>query len=229
MRRTANSVLTQTFGEFEWLVIDGASSDGTVEFCRLLGPACLCISEPDNGIYDAMRKGLEKASGAYVVFLNAGDELAGPNALGEAVEHLDGANVVFFSTLIRGFGGDRLRRPRPLSAATYSVPAIQQSTFYNVEILRGLQWPVDYKICGDYFLAAQLLRQGCTHRSIPKVVSIFALGGVSTGSFLRLASEAWAVQDQVLGLGLPVRITSACRRVLTGLAVLVTFSVLGRR
>ena len=71
---TIESVACQKSDLFEWIIIDGASSDSTVDLVRRAGiPRTLIVSEPDRGLYDAMNKGLNRARGEYVIFLNAGD------------------------------------------------------------------------------------------------------------------------------------------------------------
>jgi len=89
-QRTANSVLMQTYPYVEHLIIDGASRDRTVEMAHIYkvksdeaktGHNILIASEPDNGLYDAMNKGLHKASGDYVCYLNAGDVLPSADTL----------------------------------------------------------------------------------------------------------------------------------------------------
>ena len=71
---TMRSVAEQSFTDFEHLIIDGASKDNTLEVAKSLGTEMMTIySEPDKGLYDAMNKGLAKARGEYLIFLNAGD------------------------------------------------------------------------------------------------------------------------------------------------------------
>lgn len=83
IERTLRSVDNQTFTAYEHLIVDGASTDGTLAAIRAAGdnPRRWVISEPDEGIYDAMNKGLQAARGQYVLFLNAGDEFHDPEAL----------------------------------------------------------------------------------------------------------------------------------------------------
>ena len=79
---TIASLKAQTCRDFEWLVIDGASRDNTLSLVREAGiDGTRVVSEPDSGLYDAMNKGLARACGRYVLFLNAGDALADADTL----------------------------------------------------------------------------------------------------------------------------------------------------
>ena len=83
--RTLRSVTAQTYPHIQYLVIDGASKDNTLELVRDLAPQAEVYSEPDKGIYDAMNKGLDRATGDYVWYLNAGDALPSPTTVEELV------------------------------------------------------------------------------------------------------------------------------------------------
>ena len=86
VQKTYNSIQNQTLKNYEWLVIDGNSSDSTKEWLKT-APANW-ISEVDKGIYDAMNKGIERASGEYLLFLNAGDTLATSETLEKITQKL---------------------------------------------------------------------------------------------------------------------------------------------
>ena len=81
MRPTLESVAAQSCKEYEYLLIDGASRDATVEIARQYPCLSHIVSEPDNGLYDAMNKGIAAAHGDYLIFLNAGDSLHEPDTL----------------------------------------------------------------------------------------------------------------------------------------------------
>ena len=83
--RTLRSVTAQTYPHIQYLVIDGASKDNTLELVRDLAPQAEVYSEPDKGIYDAMNKGLDRATGDYVWYVNAGDALPSPTTVEELV------------------------------------------------------------------------------------------------------------------------------------------------
>lgn len=95
IEKTIESVLRQTYGDFEYIIIDGASDDGTVEIiehyshCGKLSGKITFVSEKDNGLYDAMNKGAALAKGDFVEFLNAGDELFDENTLEKVAEKIE--------------------------------------------------------------------------------------------------------------------------------------------
>ena len=100
--RTARSLASQQWRDFEWIVIDGGSTDGTHDFLAEAEPRpAFMASESDRGTYDAMNKGLARASGDLVVYLNSGDRLTHPRVLASAVRRLGGAEVTW------GYGAQR--------------------------------------------------------------------------------------------------------------------------
>lgn len=91
---TIRSIREQTFREFEWIVVDGNSTDGTQDLLRENdGLISRWISEPDQGIYDAWNKACKMARGEWLLFLGAGDELAGPHTLAESLKNLDATSA----------------------------------------------------------------------------------------------------------------------------------------
>lgn len=89
MKRTVASVLMQEWSEFEYIIVDGASTDGSVEFLKEISNKNLrYISEADNGIYSALNKGVKMANGEYILFVNSGDVLSDPNVLNNFVNYI---------------------------------------------------------------------------------------------------------------------------------------------
>lgn len=124
---TMKSLANQNFKDFEHLVIDGASSDGTPEIvAKTATPNTVIKSEPDKGLYDAMNKGLRLAKGQYVLFLNAGDSFHSPDTLrlyAEAAKK--GAYIIYGDTIIvdksRNFLSPRhLTAPERLTFKSFS-------------------------------------------------------------------------------------------------------------
>src|SRR3954468_2397674 len=101
---TVGSVLSQRQGLYELLVIDGGSTDDTLTHLRAQGPALRYLSEPDEGIYDAMNKGIRLTSGEFLYFLGAGDRLLPGvlEAIAAEIRKLPGQNGTARSTLLYG-------------------------------------------------------------------------------------------------------------------------------
>lgn len=95
LNKTIKSVCNQTFQDFEYIIIDGNSHDGSKDSIRKLQEkatslkfkSLICISEPDHGIYDAMNKGINLSKGDYIIFMNSGDCLSSPNVLKKVFEN----------------------------------------------------------------------------------------------------------------------------------------------
>lgn len=95
LRKTIESVVSQTFRDFEYIVIDGASDDGSVEVIKEFADRITYwVSEPDGGIYSAMNKGVRKAQGEYVLMLNSGDFLVDKSVFEKILPDLDGTDIV---------------------------------------------------------------------------------------------------------------------------------------
>lgn len=90
IERTCKSIVNQSFQDFEWIVIDGASTDGTLEVLKKYRYRMnVFVSEPDKGIYNAMNKGIKRATGKYLLFINGGDELYEDDSLQKAINYSD--------------------------------------------------------------------------------------------------------------------------------------------
>ena len=117
IERTIRSVLDQTFDDIEYIVVDGASKDGTPDRVRALFAEypqrnVKLISEPDKGIYDAMNKGIKMATGEWVIMMNAGDVFADSDVLQNVFAHVISDKITFLygDTLSKQKNGKLLRR-----------------------------------------------------------------------------------------------------------------------
>lgn len=105
LRRTLDSVAAQTFRDFQFVMVDGVSTDGTIDLIRQAPRVDTWISEPDEGIYHAMNKGVALADGEWLLFMNAGDEFADTDALSAAVSTIGmGVDVVYSDWIYRENG-----------------------------------------------------------------------------------------------------------------------------
>jgi len=181
LQRTAASLAQEDSHLFEWIVIDGASNDGTPEYLQTTNAQW--ISEPDTGIYDAMNKGLERATGDYVLFLNAGDTLALPRTLDTLAALLSARPVQ--PDLIYGDAFEDMPTGRIVKTARSHLninPGLfthHQSIFYRREVINDLRYDQTYNIAADYKFTAQFLRMSKDVLYWPRPVCLFEAGGVS--------------------------------------------------
>ncbi|HRC25885.1 MAG TPA: glycosyltransferase, partial [Alphaproteobacteria bacterium] len=161
LQKTASSIDAQMDRNFEWIVIDGASSDGTGLFLETLAAArapafaVRFLSEPDRGIYDAMNKGLVRARGAYLLFLNAGDRLAGPDVLKTIRAAAQGASydIVYGDAWEDREGLDPVLKPaRTHRQIARGLFTHHQAIFYRRHALQELSYDLRYLVAADYDL-----------------------------------------------------------------------------
>jgi putative colanic acid biosynthesis glycosyltransferase len=206
------------------VIVDGASSDGTEALVEQLVRTGVAIgkSEPDGGIYDAMNKGIAMASGAHVLFLNAGDELAAPEAVSEVAHRIEEAGEARERTLFYGNWLVRFkdrstlfRRARPGAYARQSMPASHQSMLFPMGFLRDHQYDTSYVVCGDYNLVARAYVSGIQFAPIDTTVAVFEAGGFSSRMTQVQLREAIRVQTEVLRVSPAFLLRSALRRIAT--------------
>ncbi len=118
LEKTMQSVLSQTRTDYEYIVVDGASTDGSVEVIERLaerfGDRLKWVSEPDKGIYNAMNKGIGMATGEYVQILNSGDSLAAEDVVEKmyAAVEKEGRPSILYGNMLKDFPGGRIHRDK---------------------------------------------------------------------------------------------------------------------
>ena len=111
LKRTVESVVNQTWQELEYIVIDGGSTDGSAAFLASCSDTIdYWVSEPDNGIYNALNKGIQKATGEYLLFLNSGDHFYSDEVLANNVHHLVNSDIIAFDIHMLGLGHDFIHK-----------------------------------------------------------------------------------------------------------------------
>ncbi len=155
IERTIQSVLSQDFKDFEYIIIDGGSTDGTKEIIQKYADMInFWCSEPDKGIYDAMNKGIIHANGEWINFMNSGDYFSSNTILSEVglPEISDKAKVVYGDVQMVYSDRSILRRAYPLRTMNYRMPFCHQATFVRREILKQYMFDLRYRIGADYKL-----------------------------------------------------------------------------
>ncbi|MBU2952157.1 glycosyltransferase [Tamlana agarivorans] len=185
LERTMESVLSQTFQDFEYIVIDGGSHDDSKELIEKNQEHIdYWVSEPDSGIYNAMNKGIKKAKGEYLFFLNSGDDFTEKYALKKVVKHLNGEGFVYFN--INKIDGKNFAIKRPPEKLTFKylhsdLPP-HQSTFIKKDLFDKYGgYDERLKIVADWkFLILALLKYNSSYKYVDAVYTNFYLGGISS-------------------------------------------------
>ena len=183
LQRTLQSVLRQTYGGVEHLIIDGASKDSTLQMAedykRLsdqseLGHKVIIKSEPDKGIYDAMNKGLTQASGDYIVFMNAGDCFPQDDTFEQVVHRCrlmespsDELPAVLYglTDIVDGEGKflyhRRLQPPAHLSWRSFrqGMLVCHQAFYARTDIAKNLQYDTRYRFSADVDWCIRVMRE----------------------------------------------------------------------
>ena len=220
MKTTTASVRQQTESSYEWIVVDGGSTDGTLEFVEKESESIAAWrSGRDAGTYDAMNLGVSMASGEYVLFLNAGDSLSGPDTLKKVTDRLSQQNhpdVMFGGAVLALASGLRIYRPPKamVSVIWHGLPANHQATYYKRQLLLETPFDLRYGICGDYFIAAKVFKRGVRAAYLDEALVKFPVRGISFQQPWRCCTEAYRIQRDVLGKRWWVRGLSLARRVL---------------
>ena len=183
LQRTLDSVLTQTYEDVEHLIIDGASTDGTLSMAEAYkaksddsanGHKVIIRSEPDDGIYHAMNKGLTQASGDYIVFMNAGDSFPQADTL-EQIAHCchlnelptDALPAVLYGNTDIVDGEGRFLHPRRLQPPAkltwrsfrHGMLVCHQAFYARTDIAKNLQYDTQYKYSADVDWCIRVMKE----------------------------------------------------------------------
>lgn len=182
--KTAESVINQTFDDFEWIVIDGDSNDGSKELIeKYSSRIAYGVSEKDEGIYNAMNKGILKARGEYILFLNSGDWLFSDNILSECSlqEHHEDVLYGEISFCHNGIEYQKSKLPDTLGMTFLTLNFIGHSSNCFIKRLRLLEFPYDekLKIVSDWKFYIQTALAGATFKHLNLCIGCYDLSGIS--------------------------------------------------
>ena len=183
LRRTVPSVCSQTYTGFEFIVVDGGSTDGSKEYLQSVNRIDRWVSEPDKGVYDAMNKAVKMAHGDYCIFMNSGDTFFSPLVL-ESVERKlrDADFYTGCSTFLDEQTTYTCFPPHLMNIDFLLENSLNhQATFIKTSFLKENPYDETYKMTADWglFMKSWLLDK-CTYECIPDMVAIYYLDGMST-------------------------------------------------
>lgn len=210
IRPTLLSVAAQSYENIEYWVIDGGSSDATLELVKSICPFAKIVSEHDRGLYDAMNKGLCRASGQYVWYLNAGDALRSKDTVKHVVQTIESQTegmpgIVYGDTMIVNSRNQdlHLRRLRPPRRLTYrsflkGMLVCHQAFIVNREL--AVPYDLRYKLSSDYDWCLKMLEKSTLNVCMEEILVNYLQGGLSQKRHFKSLRERFHIMSRHFGL-----------------------------
>ncbi|MDR2119073.1 MAG: glycosyltransferase [Tannerellaceae bacterium] len=190
LAETILSVLNQSYSGVEYLIIDGGSTDGTVSIIRQYEAGiAYWVSEPDRGLYDAMNKGLQKAKGDYVWFMNAGDTLYSSDTVRQMVALLQKytalPDIMYGETALTGSKGEklglrRLKTPERLTWKSFRMGMRVSHQSFVVKRKVAPLFDLQYRYSSDFDWCIRCMKKAKSILNTRMILSDFLDGGLST-------------------------------------------------
>lgn len=197
---TILSVINQTYNTIEFIIIDGGSTDGTLEIIKKYRDKInVLVSEPDNGIYDAMNKGLKLATGKWGIFLNSGDSFAEKDTLLKVYEYIidrkDEDFVFIVGSTKRIYEKNKyfISTPHFFCSPSKGMGFSHQSVFFKVSLHKAMPFSEEFKLMGDLDFFCNCYNQGYNYIQVPITISNFVTGGISRQKWKTNVTERYRI------------------------------------
>ena len=206
IERTMRSVLNQTYTNIEYIIIDGASTDGTLELIdKYKDRITKVISEKDNGIYDAMNKGLTMATGEYVLFMNSGDEIYARDTVEKVFDSAPDADIYYGETEMfdenwRSLGQRRHKSPEKLSFTSFKYGmSVSHQAIYIRRSLTQL-YDLNYHLSSDIDWIIKAVKQADKIVNTRLYLAKYLVGGMSKEKHFKSLKERFLIFSKHYGL-----------------------------
>ncbi|MDF3162394.1 glycosyltransferase family 2 protein [Pseudomonas proteolytica] len=202
LQRTIDSVASQTYKNIEHIVIDGGSTDGTLDIIQCNPSIAYWLSEKDAGIYDAMNKGIGSASGSWINFMNSGDVFFESTTvesvfLGAEIGAID---LVYGHVEVDYGRFKKTKKSGRVSLLKAGMQFSHQSLFARRTVLEALKFDLSYRTAADYNFIFLSWVGGYRFGSVDLVVSSISSGGVSDVQRLKSLKQRAEIIEQAVGL-----------------------------
>lgn len=206
IERTLLSVLEQSYPAIEYIIIDGASTDGTMDVInRYRSRLTTVISEKDKGIYDAMNKGLQLATGDYVLFMNSGDEIYDQDTVTQVFKTAEGADIYYGETEMYDENWNSLGQRRHQAPETFNWKSFKYGmnvSHQAIYIKKSITVPYDlhYKYSADIDWIIKAAKKSTHIVNTDRYVAKYLVGGISKAKHLDSLKERFQIFSKYYGL-----------------------------
>ena len=205
LQKTIDSVISQTYKDFEWIIIDGGSTDGSKELIEKYSDyITYWVSEPDKGIYNAMNKGIVKAHGEYLNFMNSGDLFASPTVLQVIFSKKQIADIIYGNVIIcsphKRKTLKRFHSNHIYASDLYKSTINHQSSFIRRELFTKYgYYDEKLKIVSDWkFFFETIIIHNCSTNYVDIDIAVYNLDGISSYEGDLLMKERNSVMQSFL-------------------------------
>lgn len=199
LKKTIQSVSTQTYTNIEYIIVDGNSSDNTLNVIREHESIITkWISEPDKGIYDAMNKGIDMSTGDWIIFMNAGDEFYHQTVIDNLCNKLYDSSVgIVYGDVELDFGksGKLIRSLQSFDEKDVTFELCHQGMMTRTDILKKIKYDTSFRIMADSNSFKQIKDMGYKFEYIPIIFATFQLGGISSSKPFLSLKESCRLHD----------------------------------
>jgi glycosyltransferase involved in cell wall biosynthesis len=205
LERTIKSIECQSYPEIEYIIIDGKSTDNTIEIIKAYSEKIdYWESEPDKGLYDAMNKGIAAATGDYLWFINAGDEIFDNNTLSQVFGEEPFADIYYGNTVMTDMNGAlignrRLEPPKTLTWKSFKKGMLvsHQSIIVRRDIAES--YNLKYRFSADFEWCIQALKKASSVRNTNLTLSKFLDGGITKKNIIPGLKERFDIMKRYYG------------------------------
>jgi len=201
LEQTIKSVIEQDYPNIEYIIIDGGSTDKTVDIIKKYEKhLTYWISEPDSGIYDAMNKGIDAATGEWIQFLNAGDTLCSTTTIKKVSKFLIKENDLVHGLMWRNKPSRELKAPLPINERHNGSFIWHPTLFTKTYIMKQNKFDSSFKIAGDYNFFLKCVDLKYTIKFIEIAIVDYLENGVSQSNNLHSFIEVLFAQTKYLNV-----------------------------
>ncbi|MGD9553998.1 MAG: glycosyltransferase family 2 protein [Arcobacteraceae bacterium] len=199
IEKTIKSVLLQDYPNIEYMIIDGGSSDETINIIKKYeNDLSYWVSEPDRGIYDAMNKGIDASTGEWINFLSTGDTFAEQDTLKQVSQYLIDENDLVHGLMWRNKPKRELKAPFLVNEKANGCWIWHPTLFAKTSIMKEIKYDLSFKIAADYDFFFKCLRLNYKVKFIDMAIVDYLENGISQSNNLLTFIEALFIQTKYL-------------------------------